>query len=428
MNYQALIQERADLVKEAQAIFAAAVGRDLTDAEKTRDDAINARLATLNADIARLERLRDNERAVAAQPDANATAADKARVSDMHDRREDDPKRGFAGIGEFATAVKAASRNGGYVDERLRIGAAPTGYHREASSDEGYMVPPAMRDEIMELVFDDSDLLGFVNPEPTNRSEVKLYGDETTPWGATGVQARWRNEGTQMTADRLVTEPRNVTLHELYAFVTATEELLSDAPRLNDRLGRRSAAAIRYKISDAVMNGNGVGKPLGWLASPALVTVSKESGQAADTLVAANVGKMASRIMGLSRAYWLANQDVLPQLITMTLGNQPIWTPPSTGLVNAPGGFLFGRPVRFVEQAATLGDLGDIQLVNPDGYYAVTRDSGVQFASSIHLYFDYNMQAFRWTFRFGGQPFLSGPVTPAKGASTRSHFVTLEAR
>jgi HK97 family phage major capsid protein len=137
---------------------------------------------------------------------------------------------------------------------------------------------------------------------------------------------------------------------------------------------------------------------------------------------------MYARVLNPSQAIWFINQDAFPQLMTMTLGNQPIWTPPQSGLQNAPGGLLFGRPVRFSEHCATVGDQGDIQLVSPKGYYAVSKRNAPQFASSIHLYFDYNIQAFRWTFRLGGQPHLSAAVSPAKGATTRSHFVTLDAR
>jgi predicted phage gp36 major capsid-like protein len=46
-RYKALLQERADLVAEGRRIFEAAeaTARDLTEAEKTRDDEINARLS-----------------------------------------------------------------------------------------------------------------------------------------------------------------------------------------------------------------------------------------------------------------------------------------------------------------------------------------------------------------------------------------------
>ncbi|MDZ7711699.1 MAG: phage major capsid protein [Rhodovibrio sp.] len=345
--------------------------------------------------------------------------------------REPDPERtfGFKNLAEFAQAVATASTpgSGRAVDERLTKGAAPSNYHQETGggSGEGYMVPPEYREQIYELMLDEPlSLLSQVDSEPTNSNSVMLLRDESTPWGSTGVQAYWRAEGSQMDPSKMETEGSQVRLHELYAFVLATEELLEDTARINARLTRQAARAINWKANDAIMNGNGVGKPLGWMNSGALVSVAKESGQSADTVVANNVAKMYSRLMptSLSRAVWMVNSDVLPQLMTMQLGDQPIWTPPTTGFANAPGGFLFGRPIVFSEHNQTLGDQGDIQLVDPMGYYLARKAAGIRFAESMHLYFDYNMRAFRWTFRFGGQPFLSQPVTPNKGSATKSHF------
>lgn len=428
-RYKALLQERADLVAEAKSIFAAADadGRDLTDDEKTRDDAINARLEVITSELEREERRRQWEREVAAVPDANMSQAQRG-IESVRDRSEQDPMLGFGSHADFARAVQVASRPGGYVDDRLRYGAAPANYHQETGTDEGYMVPPAMRDEIWELVFAEDTLLNEVDSEPTEKNAVSLVADESTPWGSTGVKAYWRSEASQMTASKLDTDGRLVRLHELYAFVIATEELLEDAPRLNDRLTRKAALAINWKISQSMFDGTGAGQPLGWMNASALVTQAKESGQSADTIVAANVAKMYSRVINPAEAIWFVNQDAFGQLATMTVGDQPIWTPPSTGFQNAPGGLLFGRPVRFSEHCATLGDLGDIQLVSPKGYYAATKRNAPQYAESIHLFFDYNMKAFRWTFRMGGQPHLSAAVSPNKGSTTRSHFVTLAAR
>jgi HK97 family phage major capsid protein len=233
-----------------------------------------------------------------------------------------------------------------------------------------------------------------------------------------------------MTASRLATKGRTVNLDELYAFVLATDELLMDASRLNSRLTVQAARAIRWKANDAIVYGTGAGQPLGFFSSAVLVSVAKEGSQAADTIVAANVLKMFSRLLtaGLQNVFWTVNPDVLPQLGVMTIGDQPIWTPPSSGLREAPGGFLLGRPVRFSEHNKTLGDKGDIFLIDPMGYYLTMKRGGVQSASSIHLYFDYNITAFRWTFRLGGQPHLSAPISPANGSATKSHFVTLDER
>lgn len=418
------------------------------EAEMSRLAAADSRTEEQNARLAELQTsLREWEARAEVARDALESAEEAHRRAALLDglvirpgarigSTEPDPAQtgGFRNLADFALSVQRASTPGHPhpVDHRLAaLHAAPSNFHQERGSADGYMVPPAFREQIWELMLaEEGALLNMVDMEPTASNQVNLLRDETTPWGSSGVQAYWRAEGAQMTPSRLATEPSTVKLHELYAFVLATEELLEDAPRLNARLTRQAARAINWKASEAIMWGTGAGQPQGWMTAPCLVTVAKEPGQTAATVVAANVAKMYSRLMpsSLNRAFWLVNSDVLPQLILMTLGDQPIWTPPSTGLTGAPGGVLFGRPVIPNEHSQTVGTKGDIQLVDPLGYYMARKANGLTFAQSMHLYFDYAIQAFRWTFRLGGQPYLSAPVSPAKGSSTKSHFVCLETR
>lgn len=398
--------------------------RDLTDAEVEELDAIQAEIAENERQIASLERLNETKRTM--QP--AATSKSRITVSEP----KEDPAQGFKSISEFANAVVGAvqaGRIGGEVDHRLRAATPANTHQGGGTAGEGFMLPPQYRDEVWELVTGFDEFGPLIDEEPTSAREVKLGADETTPWSSTGVKAYWRAEAAQMSGTQLDTEGRSVPLHELYTLALATEELLEDAPRLTNRLTRRAAQAIAYKKNAAIVEGNGTGQPLGWMNSGALVTVAKESGQAADTIKAANVLKMYSRLLVApgDRPFWLVNRDATSELMTMTIGDRPIWIPP-TGLDGAPGGFLLGYPVRWSEFASTVGDLGDIQLISPQGYYGVRRSTGPAFASSIHLYFDYGIQAFRWTFRYGGQPHLSAPVSPNKGSSTKSHFVTLAER
>jgi HK97 family phage major capsid protein len=283
---KALRQERADLrVKVEQILSAVEAGsRDLTDDDRATIDAAQARLEAVSGDLERFERGRQAER-LSLQTDDEVAAVTRAGG---------DPRCGFTHISDFARAVVAASNPGHrVVDERLgRMYGAPTGYHVNAGdSGEGYLVPPQFRADVWDAVFadDDSlDLLNLVTPEPTSSNAVELSADETTPWGATGVQAYWRAEGSQMTPTKSLVDPRSVKLHELYAFVLSTSELLSDAPRLRSRLTSKSALAIRWKASVALMRGTGVGQPLGWLTSAAKVSVAKETSQVADTFNATN--------------------------------------------------------------------------------------------------------------------------------------------
>jgi HK97 family phage major capsid protein len=160
--------------------------------------------------------------------------------------------------------------------------------------------------------------------------------------------------------------------------------------------------------------------------------VAKETGQKAATVVAENISKMYSRMpAGLrSNAIWIANQDVEPSLDTMSVpvgtGGTAIYMP-AGGISDAPYGRLKGRPVIFIEQCETLGTEGDIMFVNMMPYLWATKGR-IMAASSIHLKFDYNQTAFRWTLRVDGQPRFKSPLTPFKGTGTLSPFVKLATR
>lgn len=365
------------------------------------------------------------------QPRGRQTTPDSfEQPATARDNRTQDPECGFKGVGEFVQAVRLANPKvvNSSVDERLKIMGAPTNFHRETSSDDGYMVPPEYKDKIFELMFNEPDLLNMVDAEPTSSNQVEFNADESTPWGSTGIQGYWGNEGGQLTKSRLSTEGRQIKLNKLHAYVLATEELLEDAPRLNRRVTAGAARAMNWKANEAILYGTGSGQPLGFDTGGSKISVAKESGQSADTVVANNVSKMYSRNMNPGRSVWLMNQDVLPQIMTLVVGNQPIWVSPQSGFANAPGGFLLGRQIMFSDQCKTLGDNNDIMFVDPMGYYLAKKTSGIKFNSSIHLYFDYDVSAFKWTFRLGGAPYLQSAVSPANGSSTRSHFVTLAER
>lgn len=343
-----------------------------------------------------------------------------------------DPTQGFRNLAEFAVAVRGAI-TGGTFDERLSAGPPSTQVTVGGGSGEGFTVPVDFAREIWELVFSGSDLLNFVTPEPTASNAVGLPKDETTPWGAAGVHAYWRGKGQQLKASALNTSGVLVQLHPLDAFVVADDELLQDVPRLNDRLMRRAAMAIRWTASDSIAWGDGVGQPLGFMAPGygGRVVVAKESGQAAATINAANLSKMLTRIRDDGGSpIFVATREIIPQLVQLQIGNYPVFIPEARGIQGAPNfATLLGYPLFFTNHNEGLGTEGDIVLMNAGGYYAVTKQgAGVDFASSIHLFFDYAKTAFRWTFRFGGQPILSAPVAPARGIATTSHFVTLATR
>jgi HK97 family phage major capsid protein len=426
MNLAVLKNEARAVAKRQQERLQTAIDedRDLTTEEETADAEDKAKLTRLTGQIGRAEAAMAAAGAIGAQPGTGtALITVPAQAAATLDNG------GFATLSEFAQAVRFANPGAGQAfrrDDRL---AAPANVHMETGDAAGsYLVPAEFRQQITDLVYADAidPIVDMIDATPTSSNRVVGLGDETTPWGTSGIVAAWRSEAEQMQPSRMALTPRETKLNELYAFVLATEELLEDAPRVATLLTTKAAGAIRWKLADAYMYGDGIEKPLGWMNSNALVTVAKDPGQAADSITRQNIARMFSRMIMPTQASWIINSDAMVSLMDLkTDAGDPVWFP---NYQVAPGGTLLGRPVIFSEHSRTIGDVGDIQFVNPNGYEAFRKQNGVSFAESIHLYFDYNIRAFRWIFRAGGQPVLSNPVTPANGVTTKSHFVALAER
>ena len=347
--------------------------------------------------------------------------------------------RPFKSFGEQIHAiVKAADRNAPEVDKRLYEVKAPSGLNETVTSDGGFLVQTDFSTALLEKLYEQNAILDRCSPitisSGANGTKINAF-DETSRvdgsrWG--GVQAYWAAEAAQFTSKKPTFRQIELTLKKLTGLCYATDENLQDAAQLESIIMRVFPMEFGFKVEDAVINGGGAGTPLGIMNSGAVISVAKEAGQAAATIVSNNIIKMWARLWNRSmqNAVWLVNQDTLPQLYTMTVsagvGGVPVFLPPS-GLSAQPYAMLFGRPVIPVEYCQTVGTLGDIILADFNEYL-IARKGGVQSASSIHLRFDYDETVFRFTLRLDGQPAWSVPLTPKNGSNTLSPFVTLAAR
>lgn len=430
--------------------------RDLTTAESQQVDELGAEFDRLEADVQRREgiaarnALLTTPRARQTDPDPidpvetenNGTRQNNAAIGQRPAARVPAAPRvqaggnaGFRHLGDFANSVRLASMRG-EMDPRLRNAALTTYGNEGAGADGGFAVPPDFRTDILGPVFNEESLISLTDRLQSSSNTLTLPVDTTTPWQTSGgIQAYWVAEAGTKTQSKPVLGETTLKLHTLAVLVPVTEELLEDAPAMGAYLNRKAPEKMDFKVSDAIIRGSGVGVPLGIMNSPALVTVSKESGQAADTVVAANVMKMWGRMPAASRrtAVWIMHPDAEALLPGLLIGNIPVYIPPG-GLAGNQYGTLFGRPVIPHQTAETIGDLGDIMLLDLKQYLTVTktgagRDSnGIKADTSIHLWFDQDTTAFRFTLRVAGQPWWPAAITQRDGSNTQSPFVVLEAR
>lgn len=453
-------QRQEDLMASASAVLARAEseGRDLTEAELTEVEGLNREHEQIERQIAMRERTLTNAGVLTA-PRARQTEADDAepgvesapRMTNLaaptaapaaSRRAEPQPRAtargtgGFRAFGEFAMAVRNAKLNPSSVDGRLTNASLSTYGNEGSGSDGGFAVPPDFRTDIMSRVFGQDSLATLCDRIPISGNSFTAPTDMTTPWDATGgIQAYWTGEAEAITQSKPKLQEVNVKAHKLNVLVPVTEEALEDAVALDGYLRRKAPEKIDFKLSYALAWGNGAGMPLGFMRSDALVTVAAEGGQTADTIVANNVVKMLSRLPVSSRrnAVWLIHPDAEAQLPLMTVGQQPVYVQPG-GFQNDPFGRLLGRPVIPHQVCETVGDLGDIMLVDMSQYLLVQKTgggrdaNGIKIDTSMHLWFDQDTMAFKFGLRAGGQPWWSSSIAQRDGSNAQSPFVTLAAR
>jgi len=448
---QKLLARLAELKDQAGALTNAASedGRDLTDEEARRVDQLLAEAESLKPQIEREERLvalaettggGGNRRTLPEPSNSGLQASGRpGTITTPLPTAQQRAQHDFHTLQDFARAVRNHAIGGG-VDPRL-MNAATTYGSEGVGADGGFAVPPAWREQINSLTFGEDEIMSRCDLMPTESNGVTVPVDEDPAWGSSsGIRVYTRAEHQAFTQSKPALKLWKCDLTTVYAFVPLTDELLSDAPLLQNFLTRKAAEKINFKLNDLIINGIGGTNPLGILNSPSLVTVSKESSQAANTVLAANILKMWARMPARLRgqAVWLINQDVEPQIHQLGLtisnpagtqlyGGAPMFLPPG-GMTEAPSGTLMGRPILPTEACQALSAEGDIILAYLPGYGLPYKSSGLKSDVSMHLYFDTGETAFRWSLRMGGQPWLSSPIARKNGSNTLSHFVTLEAR
>lgn len=451
LDIEALNQRLMDIDEESQNIIKAVEAderTELTDEENDKLEALDVEYKNVKRQIRNLERVEDrNEELVQSQgrksdPDdvvdgaieakGNAVQHARARITEPADVKRN---FGFRSLGEFALAVKAAMPGGGgKIDPRLLRNAPTTISTEGTGADGGYLVPPDYRTTIVKRIFAEDTILSRTDMWETSSNQIVVPADETTPWQSSGgILSYWESEAGQKEQSKLSLKEKTLRLNKLTTLIPVTDELLADASALDSYLGKKVPEKMNFKVNLALIQGTGVGEPQGILNCNSLVTVSKESGQSADTVVFENIINMWSRMYGPYRpaGVWMINQDIEPQLFTMSFEGTSSSVPaymPANGLAGAPYSTLMGRPVIPTQACETLGDKGDIIFASWPQYWSGMKNVGIRQDISIHLWFDYDVTAYRFIMRLGGQCWLSAAIDPRDGSNTLGAFISLEAR
>jgi HK97 family phage major capsid protein len=366
------------------------------------------------------------EAAVKKYADETATEI-KAGFATRVEVVKDEADQPFKSAGEFLFAVKNAAVIPSSIDKRL-LPLKATGLNEATPSSGGFLVQQDMQAGILQRMYGTGGLLSRFSPMTVSGNGMLINAiDETSRADGSrlgGVLGYWLAEGGTKTATKPKFRQIDLKLKKVAALCYATDELLEDAVALESWINQYVPEELRFKVEDAIMNGDGVGKPLGILASPALVSATRTDANEIDHL---DIARMwARRWVGVSDYVWFASPNIHVQLIQMAVGQMPVYLPPG-GISAAPYGSIYGRPVIETEYNPALGSLGDLLLVSPS-QYALIQKGGIQSASSIHVQFVTDETAFRFVYRVDGEPAWNSALTPFNGSSdTVSPFVALSA-
>lgn len=358
---------------------------------------------------------------------APGTAVDKAKLFEDHT--------------EYFSAIWHGNRSSEAAEVQNKLHEIRNAFGSSVPSDGGFLIPETLRSEMLRVALETAVVRPRARVVPMDSLTVPFPAIDSTSNASNvygGVTAFWTEESGQLTASSAKFGRVKLEAKKLTAYSEVPNELFTDSIiSLQMFIDEVFPEALAWFEDIAFMRGSGVGEPLGFLKAPAAVEVAKETSQAADTILWANIVKMFSRMLptSIGRAVWIAHIDTFPQLAQMShtvknvagtenVGGGPIWL--NDGTVGPPMAIL-GRPVIFTEKAETVGDAGDINFVDL-GYYLIGDRQAIQAMTSPHFKFQNDQTAIRFIERVDGRPWIQSAITPNKGSNTLSPFVKLAAR
>lgn len=396
-------------------------------------DKLTEQMEGINNQIKSLEKLAKQSQENA-EPVYDGILHNNSKSSGEGKGSEDKP---FASIGEQLTAIYNFRKNH-VEDKRLQqVNNAVLGSNEGIGSDGGFAIQTDFAGTILESAVQMSPLLNRLDRYTCSSAANSMRwvsADETDVSKSVfgGVQMYWASEAAEVAASKPKFKEMKLDLEKMMGFLYCTDEMLQDASFMSGFAYTGFSLAADRLLTEAVISGDGSGKPLGIINSKALVTVAKENSQANFTFVGNNAVKMQASAMprNRERLVWLMHPDVEEQLPLLAIksGDESkfLWNPEG-GLGAFDTQRVLNKPVLFEDSCSALGTKGDIMLVDPFQYILLTKGAAKQ-EWSIHVEFLTDQNCFRMVYRCNGAPKVNSTMTIKNSTKPRSPFVTLADR
>lgn len=389
------------------------------------DDAAQQRMSDLQTEIRSLDiRIEGLETAQRAKDDLNKHDAFKPKLDDKQDRNlikfEGGPAedRSFKGMfGDIQTDQAEIEKF-----QRAMIEGLP--------SAGGYSVPEPLAAKWLDESLPNEIIRSRATVWPMTSASRKVPGwdisDQSSGKYFGGFAMEFLAEEGTGTAQTGKLRMIELSAQKGAIFVDISNELREDGESFESQLEMAMKKSISLGMDHYFLRGTGAGQPLGVLEDPALISISAEVGQAADSIAYKNLAKMFARHYAPQRAVWITNASTLPQLLTLTIeigtagGHIKI-------LNENNGSFsILGRPVLFSQSMPVLGDANDIVFADLS-QYAIGLRKDLRLERSNIPGWTQDLMSYRAITRFDGQGTWNTYITPRNG-DTLSWVVGLAER
>jgi HK97 family phage major capsid protein len=425
-------QAKVDLAHLAKKILNRCSGEDrgMDAGEKTQYAQIKAALEHVAADLAAAEKVMESDREsergetlrrLGRSPVDGRTPAVGRSFREMFGSVQGSPD--FDKPTDFLAAVHS-----GRHDPRL----IRAGIHQEGQDPiGGFAVPEELSAQWLDSSLE-SEIVrprAQIWPMTTATRKIPSFdgGDHSSALFG-GLTASWLPETGEASEVAAQLQLLSLVVHKLACFTRVSNELAQDGLGFEAQLNAAMIKTIGWYLDYAFLRGTGAGMPCGVANDPALITVSKEGSQSADTINYTNLTKMFARLAPqcLQNSIWIANSTAIPQLLALSIvvgaGGSAV---PVLSQENGQFSMLT-RPCIFTEKLPKLGDKGDIMLVDLS-QYAVGIRREILLDKSQHVGWLSDTSGYRAIMRVDGRGTWSAPIQPKEG-DTLSWCITLQAR
>ncbi len=313
----------------------------------------------------------------------------------------------------------------------------------------GYGVPPQFLPELQRLSIELQTLgarcrrlaMDTATLTVPSLDHTTVYGAGVTPFLG-GVQGTWASETGLITESEPGLRQTELRANQLSLFMLVSNVLMQDqVVNLDALLTELLTEADAFYTDLAFIRGNGAGQPLGVQNANAAIQIIRQS---ANHVTWQDIRAMYARMIYNNQEdlMWIGSPSVVDDILGMNdqqgsatgIGTgRMLWVPydqGAQGAIDRPAGKqsfgkLLGVDFFLSEKMFAKGTLGDLMLVDASKYLAGER-MDAQIEASPHPYFKTYQTVIRCVSRRDGQPWLSGPVTLADGATTQSPFIVLD--